>query len=125
MSLVVDHFDLERKINCLLDFGVNGCYEEESLHIALVNDTPGEQVDVSVRYGIPKEDSASWNEQECMEYCQARLRTLKSYLKDEFGLQHYRTDIVSNIIWAYCRVFTVASPPPLLPSSPLPSQQTS
>jgi hypothetical protein len=48
-----------------------------------------------------------------MEFCQARLRTLKSFLKDEFGLQHYRTDIVSDTIWAYCRVFTVE--PPSLP----------
>lgn len=105
MSLVIDHFDLERKLNDVLTFAVNCCTRKDCLDIALKNETPREQIDISIRWGIPK-GSADWDEQKCLEFGKDQLRQLESYLMKEFGLEHNQTTIDNDTIWVYCRIFT-------------------
>lgn len=106
MCLVVDHHDLEKIINCLLEFCIDECSRYESISVEL--DSEAQQNHISVCWCIPKLYT-DWDEKKCVEYSKDRIRDMRSYFTDEFEVEQYRTIIVGDNIWLYCNIFTVAN----------------
>ena len=104
----VDHFDLEKKINCLLSFCVGDRFEDESLDISIELHTETRQKNISVRWCIPKLFT-DWDEKRCVEYSKDRLYDLRSSFSDGFAVEPYRTIIVGDNIWLYCHIITVTN----------------
>ena len=108
MPIVVDHLDLERKINCLLALAVDHCSSNQSLTITLKGHPLSIQQDVYVRWSLAK-SSEIWTPLQCQTFIQTCLDKLK--LNNEFGITLDHTQIEGNTIWVFFHLYTLQREP--------------